>query len=112
MQATARECSSFVAGHHVSVERHIVGVLGFTTLLHDLADVTLPAPRLGPDLLLQTMRPKPHLDRLNEQVMHLHILIEGVTLQRLRSVRMEIQHNMGGSFFECAPPDPLDSPLW
>ena len=85
---------------------------GSATLLYDLADVTLPAPRLGPDLLLQTMRPKPHLDRLNEQVMHLHILIEGVTLQRLRGVWMEIEHEMGGGFFERAPPAPLNAPLW
>ena len=62
---------------------------------------SMPAYRLGPYLLLQTMASEPVFDRFNKEVMHLHILIDGIPLQRLRCCWMEIQHEMGGCFFQC-----------
>ena len=63
-------------------------------------------PRLGPDLLAQTMRSEPSLQGFEAYIVDLAVVLDGVALQRLGSIRMNVGHDMGRDFLQRPALDP------
>src|SRR3954447_26977793 len=87
----------------------VVSPLVFGATGHLRANIlgySYPSSRLGPHLLPQSVRPKPILERLHAEIMHLTIVLDGVALQGLGGVWMDVGHDVRRYFFQGAAPSP------
>src|SRR5271166_346422 len=63
-------------------------------------------PRLGPDFLAQPMSSKPILQGFEADIVNLAVVLDGVALQRLGGIGMDVGHDVRGDLFQRSALDP------